>query len=367
MKKSLPKITFLILLLSVGISTTAQTDEVNHKFRDTLDNALDLSNFLMNLHGVLPIVMPITEPAVGFGAAVAAVYFLPSVDKEGDRKNPDVIALAGGYTENKTWFTGAGYMGYWKKDHLRYRGILGYGNINLTYYGSILELDYNIQSVFFLQQAVYRIKNSNFFLGGKYQFSKTKNKIFENIELGNQELVSSGVGLITEYENFDNLFSPTKGNKIHLAIDQNLEFIGSDFDFTKATLYGNFYFGKRGAWMPALRVETQMSSATTPFYAKPFVSLRGVPAARYQGDFTILAETEHEFSLSRRWSLIGFTGIGAAYKSFDDMSSEGAVWNAGTGFRYLIARAMGLKMGLDVAKGPEDWGVYVTFGSSWFR
>ena len=244
---------------------------------------------------------------------------------------------------------------------------MGYGNINLTYYESKFAHDYTIQSFFFLQQVVFRIKDSNFFLGGKYQLSKTKTTFFENVDFGNLNLISSAVGLIAEYEKLDNLFSPTKGNKIHFGIDQNLEFIGSDLNFTKVNLYGNFYFGKRGVWMPALRIETQVSSKSTPFYAKPYVSLRGVPALRYQGDFTVLAEMEHEFSLSNRWSLVGFTGVGASYKSFDDMSSEGAIWNAGTGFRYLIARLMGLKMGVDIAKGPEDWGVYVTFGSAWFK
>ena len=67
----------LLLILGFGftLSNYAQKEEPQSKYRDTLDNALDLSNFLMNLHGVLPIVMPITEPAVGFGAAAAGIYF----------------------------------------------------------------------------------------------------------------------------------------------------------------------------------------------------------------------------------------------------------------------------------------------------
>ncbi len=44
---------------------------------DTLDNALDVSYYLNNLHGFLPIVSPITEPAVGYGAALAGLFFIP--------------------------------------------------------------------------------------------------------------------------------------------------------------------------------------------------------------------------------------------------------------------------------------------------
>jgi len=41
------------------------------------------------------------------------------------------------------------------------------------------------------------------------------------------------------------------------------------------------------------------------------------------------------------------------------------VWNAGGGFRYLTAREFGLQMGVDVARGPEQWAIYVVFGNSW--
>lgn len=362
---------FFTFFLSVQIN--AQDTKPISKFKDSLDGAIDLSNFLLNLHGVLPVVMPITEPAVDYGAAAIGLYFLGKENKEGDKKKPDVIAAGGGYTGNDTWFAGGGYIGFWNNDNLRYRGILGYGNINLTYYGlsdrnfARNPKEYNIQSWFFLQQAVWRIKNSNFFLGGKYQLTKTSTRFFENIDFGNLELINSGLSFISEFENYDNIFSPTQGTRIHFSYDQNLEFLGSDIDFSKANFFSLFYFGGTETWTPALRVEMLYSSDNTPFYAKPYVKLRGVPAVRYQGNFTALVETEHEFSISRRWSIVGFGGVGAAFKAIDDLNTDETVWNVGSGFRYLIARQMGLKMGVDVARGPEEFGFYVTVGSSWIK
>ena len=37
----------------------------------------------------------------------------------------------------------------------------------------------------------------------------------------------------------------------------------------------------------------------------------------------------------------------------------------GVGFRYRLARELGLQAGLDVARGPEDTSVYLTVGSAW--
>lgn len=39
----------------------------------------------------------------------------------------------------------------------------------------------------------------------------------------------------------------------------------------------------------------------------------------------------------------------------------------GAGFRYFIARKLGLLAGIDVAPGPEEWAVYLHVGQGWDR
>jgi len=343
------------------------------KFKDSVDNALDLSYFLKDLHGLLPVVAPITEPAVGYGAAVAGLYFIPKKNREkGIYQPPDVAGVVGGYTSNETWFAGGGYIGFWKKDRLRYRGVAGYGDINLKYYLRDRPKEFNITTFFFLQQMLARLGSSDFFLGGNYLLTKTNVTFFNNIEIPgidpkDYELWNSGVSVITEYENLNNVFSPTKGMRIHFDYIQNLEVLGSSKNWGKFNFFSHFYFPVNSVWVPALRIESQLATGDIPFYAKPFVFLRGVPALRYQGDLTLLAETEHLINISPRWGLVAFTGMGTAFNDLEDMKAGDLVWNAGGGFRYLIARLFGLKMGLDVARGPEDWAVYVVFGTSWLK
>ena len=120
-------------------------------------------------------------------------------------------------------------------------------------------------------------------------------------------------------------------------------------------------------WTPALRLESSFVTGDPPFYAKPFVYLRGVPALRYQGDLIVLVETEQLLNITPRWGILGFTGIGRAYNSIEKLNSDEVVWNAGGGFRYTIARALGLKMGADIARGPEDWAFYITLGTAWIK
>ena len=37
----------------------------------------------------------------------------------------------------------------------------------------------------------------------------------------------------------------------------------------------------------------------------------------------------------------------------------------GVGIRYLMARMLGMRLGIDVAWGPEDTAVYLTVGHNW--
>ena len=37
----------------------------------------------------------------------------------------------------------------------------------------------------------------------------------------------------------------------------------------------------------------------------------------------------------------------------------------GVGVRYLLARKLGLHVGLDLARGPEDTAAYLQVGSAW--
>ena len=37
----------------------------------------------------------------------------------------------------------------------------------------------------------------------------------------------------------------------------------------------------------------------------------------------------------------------------------------GLGFRYLLARRLGMRVGADIARGPEDTVFYLSVGSAW--
>ena len=370
---------FVILVLCFTTFSGLFSQNDTKLFRDSLDGAFDISKWLFELHGFIPIVSPITEPALGYGAAVAGVYFFPKKKTSKDEfRMPDIVGAGGGYTQNGTWFAGAGYAGFWKDDRIRYRGLFGYGNINLKYYGSgnssLAEtpVKFSMESYFFLQQALFRIKESHFLLGGNYFFGKTEVTAFEESKLPEVDpldfdLINTGIGLIGEYETYNNILSPSKGIRVQFKYTQVLEILGSDRDNSRLSFFTLYYLPINDNWVSGFRAESMLASENTPFYMMPFVKLRGVPALRYQGALTMLAEIEQQIRVYKRWSVVGFGGIGTTIPSLDDMTFGSTVWNTGAGFRYKVARLLGLQMGVDVARGPEDWAFYIVFGNAWLK
>jgi len=106
-------------------------------------------------------------------------------------------------------------------------------------------------------------------------------------------------------------------------------------------------------------------SGRTPFYMLPFIDMRGVPAARYQDQRTAVVETELRWDVTPRWAAVGFVGAGRAWGRSTSFSEAGNVISRGVGFRYLIAKRLGLWVGLDHARGPEGGTWYIQVGNAW--
>jgi outer membrane translocation and assembly module TamA len=88
---------------------------------------------------------------------------------------------------------------------------------------------------------------------------------------------------------------------------------------------------------------------------------------KYQNKNTTVTEVEVNWNAFGRWNLVGFTGIGNAFASFEEFNDGKSVASIGTGFRYLLARKFGMQMGMDFAQSTDDFAFYFVFGTSWMR
>lgn len=383
----------LLFFIAASSSVMAQdslpTKPAKHKIslRDSLDHAIDFSDYMIDANGFIPIPILITEPALGIGGALAPVLLHKRHQPANYKKHknlaaipPDVTGGFGFYTANKSWGGGAGRSGTIIPWRLRYKVFAAYLDLNLKFYKTIpakgeTEFAVNLKTIPVFLRLQRQLGYSNWQAGIQYIFTKTTAKLetsilpdslFKPKEMDN---ISSIAGVLIEYDNRDNSFTPSRGTKLHVDANFSSHIFGSDFDYTNLNAYAYHYIpiGSKKKWVCGLRADMQQVLGDIPFYFKPSIDLRGIPKGRYQGDVNMLVETEQRWNFVRRWSAVFFTGVGKAFDDYSDFGSASWDYSYGTGIRYLLARKFGLYMGADVARGPEQWGFYIQFGSAWLK
>jgi hypothetical protein len=106
------------------------------RFFDPVDGQLDLSYFLENPKGFLPIPIVVTEPAVGYGGGMAGMFLRPRREA-GDEgwARPDISGVGAFATQNGTWGAFGGDATRWVDGRLRTMVGAGTGRVNLDFYG----------------------------------------------------------------------------------------------------------------------------------------------------------------------------------------------------------------------------------------
>lgn len=359
------------------------SDWISSNLIDPEDGKLDVSDYLAGNRGFLPLPIIITEPAVGYGGGLAVAYFHPPkelVPEEHSHRGPPSISVGfGAKTENGTYLYGGAHIGVWKSDHIRYAGALAKMNVNMTVYpGSNTDMresgegiKFNVNGDALFQQMQFRLKESNWWLGANYFYVAAKNK-FDLSEILPPELPDpefdfdlAGLGVYVQYDGRDSVFTPTRGLTAKLAYTNHGDTWGSDFDFDryKGSLFHYTPFGRYSSL--GLRLVGEKVSGDAPFFGYPFVSLRGIPALRYQGESVVTTEAEYLWGITPRWSLALFGGIGRTSAVNSLLGKEETVGAGGLGFRYRLARKLGLQLGIDIARGAEDTSIYLIIGSAW--
>ncbi|MGD9140516.1 MAG: BamA/TamA family outer membrane protein [bacterium] len=379
MRYTLTESLLLVCVLAVLIpGGDAAADGFFSGFKDTLDGDFDMSAWLSRAYGFMPVVSIITEPAIGPGAGLGLMFLNRDRSEIGQMitEPPDIAGVFGMYTANGSWGVGGGYRGYWKNDSIRYLGGLGYLSLNLKYYPAWPQdlsdkgVDFNIKGAGTIQDLSFRIPKTRLFLGAAYTFFRSIVSLeipLESIDKWELDTNIGGLGATAVYDNRDNTFTPDNGIRTGIRYTFYSPTFGSDktFDILNTYALGYHLLGDR--YMLALRLDGRFSFERTPFYMRPYIELRGVPAMRYQGEYTLVAETEFRWDFKYRWSLILFTGVGSAVPVNGGWDDRTDAYNFGGGLRYFLARLYGIRAGIDVARGPEEWALYITIGQAWGR
>jgi hypothetical protein len=336
---------------------------------------------------ILPIPIFITEPAVGDGLGLAIAYFhrkkgtpegrtLASPASIADLPSeqaapPTVTGVFGAYTSNETKAGGIGHMNSFRDDHIRFTVLGAYADVNSTFYLLDRPFKFNLEGLLAYQETRFRFGDSKWFwgIGLSYLDANTSFRLDlpeeAPIDLFGVDMKNAGLSGKLAWDSRDNTSMPNSGQLIDLALWRYDESFSGDFDYWNAKLKLLSFHQLHKKFVLGVRFEYSAIDGRAPFFGYPWISLRGIAAMRYQGDRVANAEIEGRYNLAPKWALIGFAGTGKVSSDIPIFDTEQSIYNYGVGARYKIFDAQNIWIGIDLAKGPEDYNYYIQIGQAW--
>ena len=328
----------------------------------------------------------ITEPAIGEGLGGGVVYFhrddgedrprlssATKLSRTGRKQTPPPTAtgLFGFYTNNDTAGVGIGHSRTFNNDSWRLIGAGARARINATVYLVDLPVGFTVDGTVLYGNLKNRLGNTSWFLGTSLTIADAEatfdlgptdpaRGIFDDFEF-----TDVGLAVMAIYDTRDDTMMPSEGFLVDLTVGRNSERLGGDFSYNTARLKANYFNEFFHKLVLGLRFEVGSAGGDVPFYAEPFVPLRGVPALRFQGDVAGVVETEVRYQFATRWAGLAFAGAGFVDSLIPDTDFEEDIVAWGIGARYLALQEKNVWVGIDFARGPEEDAWYIQLTHPW--
>jgi outer membrane protein assembly factor BamA len=317
----------------------------------------------------LPI--PLVSYNRSYGITVGALVNAFTQLNPGDSISPPSRTSIGlGYTQNKSWFLFATQKLYLQQDLWRVSWGLGLGKSNFQFYddmdgeGNGVFIDYQTHVEFFSAQ-VMRHVGKRFYTGLKYQVSKSTTE-FEGTNKPDEIAFLSGLGIPVSYDTRNYVYYPTAGWFLNATLFANMEWLGSDLNFSNISVNANNFKKLSQQSILATRFFGYTGLGTVPFVGQKVVGgkdLRGYTKGEYRSDMVMALQSEWRYNFKEKWGLVGFGGFAYAAKTASTPAS-GLLPSIGTGIRFLALPKQQMRIGVDVAAGKNDWGLYIRVGEA---
>lgn len=227
------KLLFILLILLNPYAALASIDEEVAEISGRVSNIESLNK---NDQGVwLPVPIPVSNPTIGTGLQAALFYLHPKASTNPTVLNP-TSGIVGMYTDSDSWFAGGFHDGNLNDDLYRFRVLAGSGQFNLDYFGvgddSTLKNDpipYSISTDAVFSQLLRRLPDSkDWYIGLRYSFIRS-NVFFDeeanpDLPTVTNNMVTSSLGLITNFDSRDDNYHPTKGVILNSFVRQMMNY-----------------------------------------------------------------------------------------------------------------------------------------------
>ena len=307
------------------------------------------------------------DRSMGFSiGAVPLLMFNPS---EKDTISPSsLIGGVGFWTTNKTWFLmgfGKFYLG---EDNWRITTAGGIGSVNFQFYLDNPAggwIPYQSEADFFMLKVERRI-HKQLYGGVSYVFANAIT-ITETIPLSDS-LTLHGIGLNLSLDKRSNPYYPRNGYFTTVEYKTNPEFLGNETYTRKIIIDHNHYFSARQKNdVVAARFHAGLGLGDLSFNQQFIVKnkdIRGYTQGAYRGNYLLTLQGEYRWNFHKRWGAVGFAGVATVFEAINESDNGKLLPDIGTGIRFRVFPETNFSVGMDVAAGLDDWGIYFQIGEA---
>ena len=313
-------------------------------------------------------------PYAGYNRSLGfQVGFLPLVmfnPVATDTLSPSSIAGGLGlYTTNKSWFGMAFARLFLDRDSWRISLAGGAGSTNFQFYVDSPINDfipYNAGSALAFAEVQRKLMKS-LYIGVNYAYIETTTST-ELLPI-TDEAILRGIGLKATFDRRQNLYYPRSELQVNVAYTSFPGAFGNDYVSNKIKVDYTHYFPFRdeqdvlvgrlfvGLGIGDLQFNQQFIVGQGP-------DIRGYTQGKYRGEYMLAFQGEYRWNFAARWGIVGFGGIATVFESLNPGDDGKLLPGIGTGFRYTIIPDNHMNVGLDIAVGRDDWGLYFRLGEA---
>lgn len=316
-------------------------------------------------HNVKFAAMPMVnyDPSLGWNmAAMANAFFKVS---PADTISPLSMVMAMvGYTSNKTKYWAVGSKLYLNKDN--YRITMGYGDasVNFQYYDEIggSFIDFNTLHGLFLIEVQRRVYK-RWYLGLRYAKRETTTT-FDGQPSG--EITNmSNMGFVISHDTRDFIYNPSHGDYLNIKTGFYRDFLGSDYTFENIDFDYTKFFNISDHKVVAARVTALIATGDVPFEGQNVVGredIRGYTDGKHRANQVYDIQGEYRWNFYKKWGMVAFGGVAVAVDSPSDITFDGLLPAVGVGIRFMAIPSEKINIGIDIAKGIDDYGIYFRIG-----
>ena len=289
-----------------------------------------------------------------------------------DTISPD--SMAGAvivFTTNGSFFSFAFSRLFFNEDHWRITLGMGTGDQNSQTWMETVDIPpglYDYASEFKVFHLGVQRKIKGVVFGGiSYTHSEAKT-IFEDEVRDPTNAVNNGLSLSLTADTRKNIYYPRQGYLLKFKWTHFAEWLANDSPANRINISFNRYLGlKNNTDILALRGTVQAGLGDIDFEQQEVIGqkdIRGYSLGEFRGDGKLAIQGEYRKNFKSRMGLVGFLGLATLYGSDTDSQNWRLYPGIGTGFRYTAFKRNHMNVGLDVAVGDGDWGIYFRIGEA---